>query len=253
MNYTEFAQQSIKSFKSVQNRFSDRFKINDYDNWFYDQHTQLLSFSNKNDDQELNFKYIPIGTFSKKSQTWMWSWNNRTSVEKGKYIISELKNFGERKGYDRLIEGHFAADEFTGWEFIAIAHKILGGVGGYRVKSDHLEIYFLVYEHIDNKIARQIKEQQKKLIQCDRHGQQRMAFVCQHLFHGVAVGFEEVFPSHQGMKLEEDDDFQAWCTVCEKERVKADGWNDELMKFADIKLVCEDCYFDIKAKYQNKN
>jgi hypothetical protein len=49
------------------------------------------------------------------------------------------------------------------------------------------------------------------------------------------------------MELEEDDDFQAWCDECEKEKLKTDGWNDESMKFASIKLVCERCYFELKV------
>lgn len=48
------------------------------------------------------------------------------------------------------------------------------------------------------------------------------------------------------MELDKDDDFQAWCSECEKERLKTDGWNDESMEFAKIKLVCERCYFGIK-------
>lgn len=48
------------------------------------------------------------------------------------------------------------------------------------------------------------------------------------------------------MYLDEDDDFQAWCDDCEKVRSENNGWNDEKMEFAKIKLVCEDCYFDLK-------
>ena len=48
------------------------------------------------------------------------------------------------------------------------------------------------------------------------------------------------------MKLEDDDDLQAWCSECEKERLKTDGWNNISMEFAKIKLVCEKCYFELK-------
>lgn len=48
------------------------------------------------------------------------------------------------------------------------------------------------------------------------------------------------------MELNEEIDFQAWFSECEKERVKTDGWNDESMEFDKIKLVCENCYFMIK-------
>jgi hypothetical protein len=101
----------------------------------------------------------------------------------------------------------------------------------------------LMMEKIDNDAAAKIKEQ---TITCERHGANRMAFVCQHLSTETQTGFEEAFPSYKGMELEEDDDLQAWCDQCELERLRTDGWNDESTKFAGIKLVCEDCYFEIK-------
>lgn len=250
MKYTEFAQQATEAFKDVQERFTARFGVGHYDNWFYDQKTQLLTFSNDGDDTEINFKYIPIGTFSHKSNTWMWSWSNTTSVEREKYVAAELKKFGQKKGYQPLTEGHFAANKSTGWELLAIAHKVLGGVGGYRVKHEHLEIFMLVYEHLDQQTAQRIKSEKEGLIYCSQHGEQRGGFVCQHLFHGMPFGFVEAFPSRKGMRLAKDDDFQAWCTVCDLELEKAKDWTDEMLKFADIKLVCEECYFDIKKKYK---
>jgi hypothetical protein len=42
------------------------------------------------------------------------------------------------------------------------------------------------------------------------------------------------------------DDFGAWCSQCEIERQKEDGWNDTSEAFANIKVVCEDCYFEMK-------
>ena len=37
-----------------------------------------------------------------------------------------------------------------------------------------------------------------------------------------------------------------WCGECEKVRIKNNGWNEISEGFAKIKLVCEDCYFDLK-------
>lgn len=72
------------------------------------------------------------------------------------------------------------------------------------------------------------------------------AFACQHLKKQSKTGFVESFESHPDMKLELDDDFQVWCDQCEQERLITNGWTDESMAFAGIKLICEKCYFDIK-------
>jgi hypothetical protein len=60
------------------------------------------------------------------------------------------------------------------------------------------------------------------------------------------VGFEESFETIENMELGEDDDFQAWCDECEIVRQQEDGWNETSMKFADIRIVCEKCYFEMK-------
>jgi hypothetical protein len=101
----------------------------------------------------------------------------------------------------------------------------------------------LIKEQVDNEVAKKMKEQ---TIECATHGLKRHAFICQHLSKEVKTGFEEAFPTTKGMELDEDDDLQAWCDACELVRQKTDGWDEESMEFAKIRLVCEDCYFEIK-------
>lgn len=243
MDYIEFANKSTEAFKKVQNTFMKSFKIDDYANWYYNQATELLTFSTG--DDQINFRYVPIGTYSEKTETWMWSWQNSDSIESTKKETLAIRNFGENNQYDKLTKGHFESDKYDGWEFVAISNKLLGGIGGYRVKSDHLEIYMLVKEQIKNEIAEKIKVQ---IVTCKEHGEKRHAFICQHLTNSKEKGFEEAFSTFKGMELEEDDDFQAWCDKCEIERERTDGWTAESMEFAKIKLVCEDCYFEIKER-----
>jgi hypothetical protein len=241
MQYSDFADELVAEFTTIQNKFKKKYQIDTYENWFYDQATELLTLSSE--DKEINFKYIPIGTFSHKSETWMWAWENEGSIEKSKNETLKVKEFGIIENYEKLINGYFESDIYEPWEFIAIAHKILHGIGGYRVKSDLLEIFFLIIEQVDNEVAKQIKEQ---TIVCTAHGMNRIAFICKHLNKEAKTGFEEAFPTFKGMELVEDDDLQAWCNACELVRQKTDGWDEESMEFADIQLVCEDCYFEIK-------
>lgn len=83
-------------------------------------------------------------------------------------------------------------------------------------------------------------------MECGSHGFQRPAFVCQHLNLENSIGFEEAMERHKGMELNENEDLQAWCNECEKVRVKYGEWNEESEKFAKIKLICENCYFEMK-------
>lgn len=98
-------------------------------------------------------------------------------------------------------------------------------------------------EFVDNGTAQDIKD---KYVSCNTHESGRRAFVCKHLNTKTKVGFVEAVETEEGMELLEDDDFQGWCDECEDVRQQEGEWNDESMKFANIKLVCESCYFDMK-------
>jgi hypothetical protein len=242
MKYADFAHQTLTEFQEIQAEFLDKYKINDFEEWFYQQATGILTLST--DENEINFKYVPIGTYSNETETFMWSWNKEDSIERNISEIYKVKDFGYQENYEKLTEGHFESDLYDGWEFIAIANKILNGIGSYRVTDEHLEIYFLLTEVVDNEKAKKMASQ---IVDCETHGEERQAFVCQHLNSAIKTGFEEVFPTVKGMELGEEEDFQAWCSECEKVRLSTNGWNEESMEFAKIKIVCETCYFDIKA------
>lgn len=243
LDYQSFAETCAEELTVLQNRFKDQYDVDWYNSWFYNQSTGLLTFSTG--EVEINFKYVDVGSFSNNSHTWKWSWDNDTTLEKVKEKINIVRSFGEKSNYEKLITGTFPSDEYEAWEFTAIAAKLINGIGVYRpVTEKGLQIYFVVTEFVDNETAKQIKQ---KYVECRKHEYNRVAFVCKHLIGKDKVGFNEAFDTYEDMELEEDDDFQAWCDECEAVRQEEGEWNERSMAFADIKLVCEKCYFEIKA------
>lgn len=240
-SYQEFANDNCHRLTDIQDNFKAIYSIDDYENWYYTQASEILRLYS--DDKEIFFKYIPVGTYSKDSNTWLWAWSNKDSVEPRKLKTIKVKELGEQIGYEKLTTNHFEGDEYIGWELTSITFHQLGGIGTYRVVSDHLEKYFILTNEISKT---EVEKIESNLIECESHGLMRTAFICQHLNNSNKTGFEEAFESHKGMELEEDVDFQALCDECEVQRPKTDGWNDESMNFAKIKLVCEGCYFVIK-------
>lgn len=250
MNYQEFSQLKCQELMKVQEGFTAKYNIDSYDSWFYDGESELLRLYNDHDD-EIYFNYIPVGTFSTKSGTWMWSWFNESSIEKSKDRLLSVKEFGIDNIYEKLFEGTFSVDIYDCCELAAICQHLLGGIGVYKVNTDGLEKFMLIMdvEDVNSPKVRQLKQ---KTIECKEHGHSRPAFVCGHLDLRSPKGFNEAFETCKGMDLEEDDDFQAWCDECEKVRIEQDGWDELSEKFAEIKLVCENCYFDLKEFNQNK-
>ncbi|AZA98523.1 hypothetical protein EG359_02385 [Chryseobacterium joostei] len=68
MNYEKYNKQSFDNLIQIQEKFKETFEIDSYANWFYDGETELLRLYN-NDDDEIYFKYVSVGTYSLKSET----------------------------------------------------------------------------------------------------------------------------------------------------------------------------------------
>lgn len=242
LDYNSFAEKCVEELKVLQAKLHEQYNLNGYENWFYDQATGLLTFLSEN--RELNFKYFQAGSFSLNSNTWKWSWDNENTLYNVKDKIEFVRDFGKQSNFGKLTTGIFESDEIEAWEFSAIAAKLGDGIGVYRpVVDNQLQLFLVLTEFVNTETAQEIKD---KYVSCDVHGSERIAFVCKHLNKENKVGFEEAFDTHENMGLEEDDDFQAWCDECETVRLEEDGWNDASMASAQIKLVCEKCYFDIK-------
>jgi hypothetical protein len=241
-DYNAFAGDCIDELKALQDKFTENFDIAHAD-WFYNQATGLLTFSNQ--EKELNFKYFEVGSFSPKSETWMWAWHNDNILENVKGPSRQIRDFGESANFSKLTDGHFASDEFDAWEFTAISVKLIDGIGVYRpVNDEGLMVFLVMTEFVDNETAKNIKD---KYIECGDHEYRRVSFVCQHINFDTKVGFEESFETFEGMELSDEDDFQAWCDECETIRVAEDGWSGNAMKFAKYRVVCEGCYFKMKT------
>jgi hypothetical protein len=241
IDYDSFAEKCVDELKILQDKFQEKYDLDWYENWFYNQATGLLTFSSS--DVELNFKYFQVGSFSKNSNTWKWSWDNEHTLENVKEPTQVIKEFGQISNFTKLTNGYFKSDEFEAWEFTSIAAKLTNGIGVYRPVDEHLQIFLVITEFVDNETARSIKD---RYVECEDHEYRRRAFVCRHLNHTIKVGFEESFETYEDMDLLEDDDFQAWCDECEVVRQAEGEWNDKSMAFSQIKLVCEKCYFEMK-------
>jgi len=241
LDYNTFAADCCKDLKILQEKFQKQYDLDSYENWFYNQATGLLTFSSPG--KELNFRYFQVGSFSEKSQTWKWAWDNEDTLDKVKEKSQVVRAFGLRSGYNKLTDGYFKSDMVEAWEFTAIATPLTDGIGAYRPVSDHLQIFMVITEYVPNEEAQKIKD---KYIECGDHEYRRITYVCRHLDTAAKVGFHEAFETSEGMELDDDDDLQAWCDECEKVREKEGEWNDNSMAFAQIKIVCEGCYFDMK-------
>ncbi len=122
--------------------------IGSFQNWYYDQFTGELSFSNDS-VKKLIIDYEEVGSVSLKTNTWLWAWANPHLEEKVKGEIGKVKSYGESRGFKKLIDRKWTADEIDGWEMTAIAAYLLKAKGAYRVPSKDKKLFsFMIFKSI---------------------------------------------------------------------------------------------------------
>jgi hypothetical protein len=241
-DFEEFSEQCLEDFMPRQDAFIDFYEINSYESWYYDNGLGIFEFKS-NDGRKLYFRYVDVGSFSTKTNTWNWSWANSATPLLVKRRLNSVRLYGEENGFPELTMALIDGDEYTGWAMTAITAELLSAIGGYRIPHDHLFIYFVFTSQLTDD---EYNEQKDNYIQCDRHGGGKIAFVCCHLINNTGVGFNEAFDSDG--TAEPGDGYQAWCAACEEVRLANGGWNETAIAFTDVKLVCNECYFEIKQK-----
>lgn len=89
-----------------------------------------------------------------------------------------------------------------------------------------------------------------RVVHCAEHGARSPAFVCHHLVAPAteARGFHQadVDPNREWT------DLNGWCDECDRVYLAEQGWNDTSEGFAQIQLVCDACFFQLKARHGPK-
>jgi hypothetical protein len=81
-------------------------------------------------------------------------------------------------------------------------------------------------------------------ISCDQHGSSGCAYICTHLLQSL----NDSVLCGLTMELDDGGNPNAWCDECERKLVMAgDVWTDELSKFANISVVCRECYQSLES------
>jgi hypothetical protein len=118
-----------------QDALKRRFSLGTHKRWDWDQERRELVFSN--DGVPAVIAGVEFaGSVSTKTDTWLWSWANRSILETVRSRITAVRDFGERRDFPRLTVPKWPAEEADGWEMAAVALHILDGQGVYRTPGD---------------------------------------------------------------------------------------------------------------------
>jgi hypothetical protein len=108
-----------------------RHHFSDIERWDMDADTGVITFSTAGRPILLiRFQYV--GSFSKMSRTWLWSWANDSMPPLLSREMERVREYGARRRFSKLTKEQWAGQERDGWEMAAVANYLLKGKGVYR-------------------------------------------------------------------------------------------------------------------------
>jgi hypothetical protein len=119
-----------------QRELADDYGLGTCSRWCADQETSLIQYFDAADKLVLQAEFVPIGTFSPLSSTWLWAWANVTTLPRQREKAAKLKELSGLTGFALFDDAdNFEVDEAMAWELAAVSVKHLGARGCYRAPS----------------------------------------------------------------------------------------------------------------------
>jgi hypothetical protein len=140
--YREFVSDSFVYLNTAQDRAKEDFRLGSYQRFDWNQENGTLVFSDSGIAKVVAAIQL-VGSISKRSGTWLWSWDNSTVLGNVKDRLVEVRQFGERHGLKELIIPKWVATEEDGWAMTAITAKLLQAKGAYRSPDDNGFSFFV--------------------------------------------------------------------------------------------------------------
>src|SRR5690242_10456896 len=137
LNFDQYRDECTEKISALQEEFIKLYDLNSYERWAFENDFGVFRFESDN-GKELYFHYSLVGSFSNKTSTWKWSWDNPHIKASECKQVGKVKAFGEQNNFSELTTGLVDGDEFIGHEMMAIAAVILNAIGVFNFKEDHL-------------------------------------------------------------------------------------------------------------------
>jgi hypothetical protein len=116
----------------------------DLGRWDYDADLGTLAFSVPQHEPSVVADVQLVGSFSTNTGTFQWAWETLDAADPQARAASQLRVFGEVRGFRRLTTASWPATETDGWEMTALAAYLCGADGFYRAPFDHLYWFMLL-------------------------------------------------------------------------------------------------------------
>jgi len=126
-----FIEQSMNGLELQTQSHMNTWNLGQADNWNVDQETGKISWT-FSDGSYLESDVQIIGTYSKKSGTFLWAWAHPSILQQLAKSSELVKAYGEKHKIEKFTTRKVSCTEAEAWEFTAIANQLANSNGAYR-------------------------------------------------------------------------------------------------------------------------
>jgi hypothetical protein len=141
MNESQFERFIADAANAVQAKndaLEARYGLSHFARWDHDGVLNQLTFSSPDDPNIVVATTTDIGSYSHKTNTWLWAWANESHTDASRERSAVLKQLHGVTGLRLFTDPHHHCDETLAWELAAVSVQYMNGAGVYRGPTDHL-------------------------------------------------------------------------------------------------------------------
>lgn len=134
--FEQFVQEAADELDEKQDALTKQYKMGKWEDYFYDAPSGRLQFKDKTGAVKVQAETIQIGSHSKKSDTWQWSWAHKALPAGARKQSEELKKLFKLTGMEVFKQPTIEIDAGMAWELVAMCVKHLEAQGCYSMPAD---------------------------------------------------------------------------------------------------------------------
>lgn len=142
--FDEFVATSVEQLEQKQRVIKAAYGLGDWKDYWFEQTTAKLQFKDASGKVRVEASVVPIGSFSDKSNTWLWCWANKSIVDAARSQSARIKELFVLTGFELFRNSGCEADEAMAWEMSAMAVRQLNAVGCYRIPTGTSKLFLAI-------------------------------------------------------------------------------------------------------------
>lgn len=143
--YHAFASAAVVRLDATNDAMTHEFALASFERWDVDLNVGLITWSSAG-IKRVCAKFVPVGTLSPISETWLWAWRNFHLPIRMRGGIKSVRRYGREHDIGELTLPKWPADEDDAWRVTAVSAHILGAQGACGYEMSQATMYGLLFD-----------------------------------------------------------------------------------------------------------